>query len=159
MKNTEFIFSPEVKKIIDLWRTEPGGLIMILHKIQELYGNIPKEAINLLAKNLNISIAKIYGVITFYHFYHTEQSAKFIIHMCKDMPCKMQEAAVLAAKLEQELGIKFGETTSDGMFTLEWASCIGMCDQGPAMLINFQPYTKVKPEEVRAILEQCKKEL
>jgi NADH:ubiquinone oxidoreductase subunit E len=148
----------DVKQLVSKYGSDRNALMPILHELEKKYHEVPSHSMQVLADMMGIHAVEIQDVVSFFHFYSTEKTGKFIIRLCKDMPCKMQEAAALASQLEKELGIKFGETTKDSMFTLEWASCIGMCDQGPAMLINDQPYTHVKLDEVRNILEKCKKE-
>jgi [NiFe] hydrogenase diaphorase moiety large subunit len=148
----------DVKQLVGEYGKERNVVMPILHQLEKKYHKIPDHAMQVLADMLGMHAIEIQEVATFFHFYSTKQQGQFTIRLCKDMPCKMQEAQSLANQLEKELGVKFGETTKDGMFTLEWASCIGMCDQGPAMLINEQPHTRVKPEEVRSILEKYKKE-
>lgn len=148
----------DVKQLVNKYGKDRNVLMPILHELEYKYHEVPDHAMQILADMLGIHAVEVQDVVTFFHFYGTEKTGKFTIRLCKDMPCKMQAAADLVAQLEKELGIKFGETTKDGMFTLEWASCIGMCDQGPAMLINDRPYTHIKSEEVHSILEKCKKE-
>jgi len=150
--------SIDIKQLIATYGKERNALMPILHELEKKYHQIPDHAMQVIADMMGIHAVEVQDVVTFFHFYNMEQKGTFIIRMCKDMPCQMQEAKKLADQLEQKLGIKFGETTADGKFTLEWTSCIGMCDQGPAMLINEQPYTKVKPEEVSNILEKYRKE-
>jgi NADH:ubiquinone oxidoreductase subunit E len=147
-----------VKQLVGEYGKERCALMSILHQLQKKYHEIPDHAMQVLAEMLGIHAVEVQDVVTFFHFYDAQPKGKFIINLCRDMPCKMQEAKALADQLEKELDIKFGETTKDGMFTLKWTSCIGMCDQGPAMLVNDEPHIRIKPGEVRSILEKYKKE-
>lgn len=148
----------EVKQLVSKYGKERNALMPILHELQKKHRKIPDRAEEIIADMLDMYAVEVQEVVSFFHFYNTKQHGQFTIRLCKDMPCKMHEAQMLANQLEEELGIKFGETTTDGVFSLEWTSCIGMCDQGPAMLVNDQPHTRVKPEEVRSILEKYKQE-
>jgi len=99
----------------------------------------------------------VYGVVSFYSFLDHRPKGKFVIRLCRTLSCDMQGKDRVARQLENDLGIRFGETTPDGKFTLEWANCIGMCDQGPALLVNEQVFTRVTPEKVHDILEGCRR--
>jgi len=146
----------EISGLVNKFGSDHDALMPILGELQNKYSGISDEAMQILADLLHMHPIEIQGVVTFFKFYNTNNKGKFIIRMCETMPCKMKQADIVAGKLKDELGIDFGETTSDKMFSLEWTSCIGMCDQGPAFLINDKPYTRVKPEEVSGILSECR---
>jgi [NiFe] hydrogenase diaphorase moiety large subunit len=110
-----------------------------------------------VADLLEIHPVEVYGVVTFYSFLDQKPKGRFIIRLCRTLSCDMQGKAHVARQLENDLGIRFGETTPDGRFTLEWANCLGMCDQGPALLVNEQVFTHVTPERVHDIIEGCRK--
>jgi NADH:ubiquinone oxidoreductase subunit E len=156
-----------VDKLVGKYGKNRNSLMQILHKLEENYHEIPSHAMQVLADKLGMHAIEVQDTASFFHFYNTnnidikgnngiKNKSRFIIYVCKNMPCEMQDARTLVSCLEKELGIKFGETTKDGMFSLEWTNCIGMCDQGPAMLINDVPYTRVKPEEIRSIIQRCR---
>ena len=90
------------------------------------------------------------------HARGTEQKGKFVIRLCRTISCQMKGRDMVARQLENDLGITFGETTEDGMFTLEWTSCLGMCDKGPALMVNEKIYSAVTPAGVHAILDECR---
>jgi [NiFe] hydrogenase diaphorase moiety large subunit len=96
-------------------------------------------------------------VVTFYAFLNEEYHGRFVIRLCRTISCAMAGKEAVARQLKNDLGIDFGQTTPDGRFTLEWANCIGMCDQGPAMLVNDQVFTHVTAEKVHDILAACEK--
>jgi len=99
---------------------------------------------------------EVYSVASFYSFLGHNPKGRFIIRLCRTVSCEMQGKERVSRQLENDLGIRFGETTPDGNFSLEWANCLGMCDQGPALLINERIYTKVTPKKVHDILEECR---
>jgi NADH-quinone oxidoreductase E subunit len=148
----------EITDLVAKFGKDRTALMPILHELQKTYREVPDYAMQVVADMLGIHAVEVQDVVTFYHFFGTEQAGKYTINMCENMPCKMQGAADVAKELEKNLGIKFGQTTKDGMFTLKWTSCLGMCDQAPAFLINDKPYTRVKASEVASILEKCKAE-
>ncbi|MBK1735429.1 NADH-quinone oxidoreductase subunit J [Halorhodospira abdelmalekii] len=134
-------------------------LIPILLAVQDEYGWISDFASQHIADQLAIHASEVYGVATFYHFINTRPKGRFVIRLSADMPSLMNGAEVIARQLERDLGIAFGETTADGLFTLEWTSCIGMNDQAPAMLINQAVFSALTPERVRQILDTCRQQL
>lgn len=148
----------ELNELVAKYGKSRSSLMPILHELQNKYRGIPEDAMQILADILNMHAVEVQEVATFYNFYNTGEKGKFIIRMCETMPCKMQGAKEVANKLEEELNVKFGETTPDKMFTLEWTSCIGMCDQGPALLVNDKPYTRVKPEKIGSIIRAYREE-
>jgi [NiFe] hydrogenase diaphorase moiety large subunit len=145
----------EINALVNKFGHDRSSLMPILHELQNKYQGVSDDAMQILADLLDMHAVEVQEVVTFYNFYNYGTKGKFIIRMCQTMPCKMAGAKAVANQLEKELGIKFGQTTKDGRFTLEWTNCIGMCDQGPAFLINHQPYTRVKVDEIANILNRC----
>jgi [NiFe] hydrogenase diaphorase moiety large subunit len=142
------------------WVAEYGGtreaMMPVLQNLQSKYRHVSDFAMQVVADELGIHPAEVYGVVTFYSFLKSEPQGQFVIRLCRTLSCDFAQKDRVARQLENDLGIKFGETTPDGKFTLEYASCIGMCDQGPAMLVNEKVYTHVTPERVHDILEACR---
>jgi len=146
----------ELQPLLDKHGKSRSALKSILHDLQDKYRGLSNEYMQILADMLGMHAVEVQEVISFYSFYNTGKNGKYIIRMCKTMPCKMVGAKELALQFEKQLGIKFGETTPDGKFTLEWTNCIGMCDQGPAFLLNEIPYVRVKVQHVDRIIKECK---
>ncbi|HOZ46335.1 MAG TPA: NAD(P)H-dependent oxidoreductase subunit E [Candidatus Hydrogenedentes bacterium] len=134
-----------------------SALLPILQDIHRQSGQVSDFAMQVVSDLLDIHPVEVYGVVSFYSFLNHEVKGKFVIRLCKTLSCEMQGKDRVARQLKNDLGIDFGETTPDGKFTLEWASCLGMCDQGPAMLVNDQVFTGVTPEKVHAIIEGCRR--
>ena len=105
---------------------------------------------------MDIHPVEVYSVITFYAFLNTKSKGKNIVRLCQTISCDIQGKKDVAKAIERELGIKFGETTKDKKFTLEYANCVGMCDQGPAMIINERVFVKLTPEKAVQILNEIK---
>ncbi len=142
------------------WVSDHGkdrrALIPVLQNIQNKYNHITEYAMQIVADLLDIHPVEVYGVTSFYSFLDQKIKGKFIIRLCRSISCDMQGKQTVAKQLENDLGITFGQTTSDGIFTLEWANCLGMCDQGPAMLVNEQIFTRVTPAKVYDIIRGCR---
>ena len=135
-----------------------SALIPILQAVQADYGYVSEFAMQHVADLLGIHAAEVYSVATFYQFINTKPKGKFIIRLSRDMSSIMKGAKVVARQLENDLGIKFGETTPDGMFTLEWTNCIGMNYQAPAMMVNNEIFSNLTPQRVHRIIEDCGEE-
>jgi [NiFe] hydrogenase diaphorase moiety large subunit len=134
-----------------------SALLPILQGIQRDHHQISDFAMQEVARQLDIHPVEVYGVVTFYSFLNTGREGRMVVRLCRTISCDMQHKDRIARQLENDLGIKFGDTTSDGRFTLQWAHCLGMCDQGPALLVNDQVFTRVNCEQVHEILENCRK--
>ena len=111
-------------------------LIAILHKIQDHFGYLAKEKLQAVAQIMQIPEAKISGVASFYHYFRLKPKGKLVVSVCLGTACHVKGADLIVQKLEEELGIEFGETTTDGLFTLEGARCLGMCAMAPVIQIG-----------------------
>lgn len=146
----------EYKEIINNYNDIPGGLIEAYHAIQKEYNYIPEEAVQEAAAVFGIPLAKAFGVATFYSYLKVEKRGKYIIRICESAPCHIAGAAEVIAALEKELGIKMGETTSDGRFTLELTECVGQCQETPVITINSEPFGGLTPDKIPQILAAYK---
>lgn len=142
----------DYQEIISAYKDLPGGIIQAYHAIQKEYSYIPEEAVAAAAEAFDMPKAKAYGVATFYSYFKVGQRGKNIIRICESAPCHVAGADKVVAALEQELGIKMGETTADGKFTLEFTECVGQCQATPVITVNSIPYGDVKPEMIKDIL-------
>ncbi len=144
-----------VQKILKDYSKEKGNLMIVLHKIQRACGNyLPKEAVIEVAKVTNIPLNKLYGFISFYSMFSTQKRGKHIIRVCKDGPCVDNGGREIMNLLEKELEIKFGETTQNGIFTLEKTACIGTCTAAPAIMIDDEVFPNVTPDKLSSILKK-----
>ncbi len=135
---------------------ERKHLIALLKEIQEVYGYIPGEFIPEIARSLGLPVAEVYGVGTFYSFLSAKPQGSNVIRVCKSAPCWLKNCELIVETLERELGIRPGETTPDGRFSLQLTNCIGACDQAPAMMINSTTYVDLTPEKIPEILDGYK---
>jgi len=150
----------QLRDNIEAWVTQYGSnrssLIPVMSEVQQKYGHISEYVMQVVADILDIHPVEVDSVVSFYSFLGHKPKGRFIVRLCRTISCEMREKDRVAQQLENDLGIRFGETTADGHFTLEWASCLGMCDQGPALLVNERIYTHVTPEKIHDILEECR---
>lgn len=154
---TESAPSPQVLKqvaaIAAQWKDRPEMLIPVLHDIQAIAGNaIQKDVAQVIADQMGVSLAQIYSLATFYSFFSTEKRGKYVIRLCKTAPCHIKGTKGILEAFEKVLEIKAGETTPDGLFTLETCECIGACDESPAALIDSTVYGHLTPEKVKDLV-------
>jgi len=146
----------EIEQLVFKYGKERSSLLPILQDIQRKHSHIPDFAQQEIARFLDIHPVEVYSVITFYAFLNTQPKGKNIVRLCQTITCDMAGKTCVAKAIERELGIKFGQTTKDNKITLEYANCLGMCDQGPAMIINERVYPKVNAEKAIQILNEVK---
>jgi NADH:ubiquinone oxidoreductase subunit E len=147
----------EVRALVARFGGARSALIPVLQALQAAHAEISDFAMQVVADELGIHPAEVYGVVSFYAFLRQESRGRFVFRLCQTISCDLAGKARVARQLENDLGIGFGQTTPDGRFSLAWASCLGMCDQGPALLVNDRVYTRVTPEQVHEIIEECKR--
>ncbi len=133
----------------------PGGLIATLEDIQAKYGYLPKEQLGEVAEETGRSLVDIYGVATFYRAFSLKPRGKHLISACLGTACHVRGGPVIAREIEQQLGIKAGETTLDNEFTLETVNCLGACALGPVVVVDGHYFPKVTASKVKEILEKA----
>ncbi|HBF68543.1 MAG TPA: NAD(P)H-dependent oxidoreductase subunit E [Firmicutes bacterium] len=144
----------QITEIVDRFKDEKTPLMMILEAIQSEYGYIPLEVQELVSDLTGIPVAEIYGVVTFYSFFSLTPKGKYIIGVCLGTACYVKGSQLVIDKFSDLLGIKPGETTEDGLFTLDALRCIGACGIAPAISINGKVYPKVDPAKVAGIIKE-----
>jgi NADH:ubiquinone oxidoreductase subunit E len=147
----------ELKVFIDAQKGKKGPLMPIMQKAQELFGYLSLETQSLIAEALEIPVSEVYGVATFYAQFSLEPKGDYIISVCTGTACYVKGAQAILDKIEAILGITDGQTSADGLFTIQNARCIGCCGLAPAMTINEHVYGKVTPDQIPAILESYRK--
>ena len=146
-----------MKNLADKYGRSRESLIPILQGVVQEERYISSEAMTEIARELDMSAAKVYGTATFYSFLDTQPRGKFVIRVCKTISCAMKGKNLIIQELEDMLKIKVGETTSNRKFSLLETNCLGWCHKGPAMLINDEAYTELTPEKVREIINEYMK--
>lgn len=143
-----------LQEIIERYKDTEGALIPVLHEAQELYGYLPMEVQLQISKGLQIPLAEIYGVVSFYSQFSTEPKGKYRISVCLGTACYVKGAQEILQTFESRLGIEVGECTDDGMFSIEPCRCIGACGLAPVVMINDEVYGKLVPADVDRILDK-----
>lgn len=133
---------------------QPGELINILHKAQELFGYLPREVQEVIARQLNIPVSKVYGVVTFYSFFSMTPKGEYPISVCMGTACYVRGAEKVLDEFKRLLNINVGETTPDGKFSLTSLRCVGACGLAPVVLIGEKVYGRVVPGDVEKILQE-----
>ena len=146
----------QIEEICDRYAEEKTPLMMILSDIQNEYGYIPLDVQEIVSKKTGISVAEIYGVVTFYSFFSLTPKGKYVIGCCLGTACYVKGAQNVIDKFSELLNIAPGETSADGLFTLDALRCIGACGIAPAVSINGKVYPKVEVGQVPQIIEDYK---
>ena len=144
-------------RAIEEFGSDEKSLIAILQVAQESYRYLPKEIFPYLAKKLNVSQAKIFGVVTFYENFSMDQKGKYVIKVCDGTACHVRHSVPVLNELKNQLGLKDGQkTTEDLLFTVETVSCLGACGLAPVMMVNETVYSAMTPEKVREVIKSIR---
>ena len=149
--------TPELKAFVEEWRDKPGNLIMVLHKVQQTYGYIPREIAIEISSLLDVPLAKIYGVVTFYNFFKLQKAGKYIIQVCLGTACYLRGGDDLMKEFERQLGVGVNATTPDGLFSVEAVRCLGCCGLAPVVVVNGEVHGKLATKDVAGIIEKYRK--
>ncbi len=144
----------KLKEICKSFDNEAGELINVLHKTQETFGYLPAEVQEVIARELNISVAKVYGVVTFYSFFTMIPKGKHPISICTGTACYVRGAEKVLDEFKRILDVKVGETSPDGKFSLSCLRCVGACGLAPVVSVGEKIYGRVSPDGVKDILKE-----
>ena len=147
----------QTEEIIEKYRDKKGSLIPLLQAIEASYGYVPKESIGLVSKELSIFPVEIYGIVTFYTQFHLTRRGRHTIRVCQGTACHVMGGKDILDYLSDNLEIKEGETTKDGMFSLERVACLGACALSPVMMIDKIYYGKMTSQKAKALLARMNK--
>lgn len=143
-----------IKDICDSFNNKPGELINVLHKTQSTFGYLPAEVQEVVAEGLNLPVAKVFGVVTFYSFFTMKPKGKHPIAICTGTACYVRGAEKVLNEFKNELKIQVGETTADGKFSISCLRCVGACGLAPVVMIGEKTYGRVSPDGVKDILAE-----
>ena len=144
----------DIIAIIDKYRDDQGALIPVLHEVQDYFGYLPIEVQKVISDELHVPLAEIYGVVTFYARFSTQPKGKYAVSVCMGTACYVKGAGKILEKFENALGIKAGEVTDDGMFSLDACRCIGACSLAPVATVNGEVYGKLVQADVQTICDK-----
>jgi len=147
-------------KILKKEEDKRENILSLLHALQRANPEnyLSEEDLKAVASYLSLPLSEVLSVATFYSMYSLKPRGKFVIRLCDYPPCYLANSISILEEIKKELGIEVGETTSDGLFTLELSSCLGVCAQAPAMMINDQVYGNLDPKKVFEILDELRRE-
>ena len=146
----------EVENILSNYTKDKSNLIQILNEVQEKFGYVPMQVQEQIAKYLNIEVAEVYGVVTFYSRFTLKPKGKYAISVCMGTACFVKGGEKILDKVKEKLKIEEGETTGDGKFSIDATRCIGACGLAPVFTINDEVYGKATPEMVDKVIEEYK---
>lgn len=144
----------ELKKVIDAHRNQKGAVIPVLHEAQNIYGYLPIEVQEMISEGLNVPLAEIYGIITFYAQFSLNPKGKYQIGVCLGTACYVKGSGDILEKVKEILGIDVGECTPDGMFSIDATRCIGACGLAPVLTVNEDVYGRLVVDDVPGIIEK-----
>ena len=146
----------ELETFINTLDTKKGSLISVLHKAQGIFGYLPREVQEFVADQLNESLANVYGVVSFYSYFTMVPKGEHAVAVCMGTACYVRGADKVLDEFQKQLGIKSGETSLDGKFSIDALRCVGACGIAPVVLVGEKVYKKVEPKEVKGIIEEYK---
>lgn len=149
----------EIKEILKQYKKDKDNLIQILNDVQEAYGYIPKQAQLEISEFLEIPMAEIYGVITFYSRFTLKPKGKYNFSVCMGTACFVKGSEKLLERLKQKLQIDIGQTTEDGLFSIEETRCVGACGLAPVFTVNGEVYGRATIQKLEEVIENCKQQV
>jgi len=144
----------KVKELVERYGRRKMALMPILHDVQEHYGYIPQTAQDIIAAELKIPLTDVYGLITFYARFSLVPQGKNRVSICMGTACYVKGAEKVLSAVKQNLGINSGETTEDGLFSIDATYCVGACGLAPVMMVNDNVYGKITPEQIKDVLSK-----
>lgn len=145
----------ELDDFIEEIDAKESDLILVLHRAQNLFGYLPEEVISHISEKINVPKAKIFGVLSFYSYFTTTPRGKNVVNVCMGTACFVRGAEAILRELESQLRIKNGDTSIDGLFTLDSLRCVGACGLAPVVMVNDKVYGRVTTEDVARIISEC----
>jgi len=153
-EDTERKFA-DISKVIDLYKGRQGSLIQVLHLAQEIYGYLPLELQQFIAKGMGIPVSEVSGVVSFYSFFSTVPRGEHTLRVCLGTACYVRGGKKNIDYLTEHLDVEAGQTTANGKFTFEIARCIGACGLAPALMVDETVHKQVTTTKLERILEDC----
>lgn len=149
-------FSAQVDGLIEQYQAMPGALLPLLHAIQDAIGYVPESSYQQIAKALNLSVAEVHGVVTFYHHFRTSPSGRHILQICRAESCQSMGSEALEAHAKKCLALDYHQTTADSAITLEPVYCLGNCALSPAVMLDDEVHGKVSTQDLEALISEAR---
>ncbi len=157
LEKEEIKLEKSLLDFMEKWKDKPGNEIMVLHKIQEVYGYVPRKVAMEVSHQMGIPLAKIYGIITFYHLFKLKKPGKNQIQVCMGTACYLKGGNDIIQEIENILGVAVNNTSDDGLFSLEIVRCVGCCGLAPVMVINGKTFGNVLKTDLPKVLGEYSK--
>jgi NADH-quinone oxidoreductase subunit E len=145
-----------IDAIVHKYNVEPGAIIPVLQEIQDSYGYVPTVVIERIAENMGIPSSDIFGIVTFYTQFRLQPMGKNLIKVCHGTACHLNGAERIAEAIAQATSAKEGETSPDGLFTVERVACLGCCSLAPCIMLNGEIHGRLKPEDIEKLIKQVR---
>ena len=142
----------QIQRVIDDTGGQAGALIRVLQQAQGLFGYLPPPVLKTISRDLKVPLSEIYGVVSFYHFFTTVPRGKYVIQVCMGTCCYVRGGEAILNTLQKELGIDPGDTTRDGVFSLDTVRCLGCCGLAPVVAIEDRVYRRMTPTKMKQVL-------
>ncbi len=146
----------DISALVNRYKAVPGGLLPLLHAIQDSLEYIPETSYPEIAKALNLSVAEVHGVVSFYHYFRTEKPGKHIVQICRAESCQAMGSVDLEAHAKSCLNVDYHQTTEDGEITLEPVYCLGNCALSPAVMVDEELHGRVSQEDFDDLVQEVK---
>ena len=143
-------------QVIEELKHQPGALMPVMQKAQNIFGCVPMDVQKIIADGLGVTLSEVYGVATFYAQFKLKPNGKYLISVCLGTACYVKGSQKILDRLAEELNIPVGDTTDDGLFTLQATRCLGACGLAPVMTINEEVYGRLVPDDIPGILAKYK---
>ncbi len=154
--DTKHDVNVEVDALIEAHKDMPGALMPLLHAIQDNLGYVPESSYSQIAKALNLSVAEVHGVVTFYHHFRTHKPGRHVMQICRAESCQSMGSEALEAHAKKCLNVDYRQTTSDDAITLEAVYCLGNCALSPAVMMDEEVYGRVSAADLDALIAEAK---
>ena len=154
--DTKHDVNVEVDALIEAHKDMPGALMPLLHAIQDNLGYVPESSYSQIAKALNLSVAEVHGVVTFYHHFRTHKPGRHVMQICRAESCQSMGSEALEAHAKKCLNVDYHQTTSDDAITLEAVYCLGNCALSPAVMMDEEVYGRVSAADLDALIAEAK---
>jgi NADH:ubiquinone oxidoreductase subunit E len=151
-KNVDSSTSRQIRKIIKATNGQAGAPIRVLQRVQGLIGYLPREALEIVSREMRIPLSELYGITSFYSFFSMVPKGKYVIQVCLGTSCYVKGGQKIIDSLNKEFGLESGSTTPDGKFSLQTVRCLGCCGLSPVLAVNENIHRKVKPSKLKEIL-------
>ncbi len=145
-----------IDRIIEQYKNQKGSMIPILHQVQQVLGYLPEEVQAYIAEKMGVPLSEVYGIVSFYALFSTQPKGKHRVSVCLGTACYVRGSGKILEELQKELGIKVGETTKDGLFTLEACRCLGACGLAPVLTVDEHVHGRLTTKDVAEIINKYK---